>query len=174
MMKQSKRSSLSNILIGFILMFLVFGAYFLRWQPLETLEYKFYDFGLLLRVKSAASPIAVVAIDDDSITKLGRWPLPRTQIASMIEHLQNAGAKIIGLNIIFPNGTSIRVLLKSATSSRKSMMPRMHRSSGRQAAFMRRSRSRKSGWTTMQRWRRLSPLRRKWFSPSSSLSGNQS
>ncbi|MBN2437033.1 MAG: CHASE2 domain-containing protein [Deltaproteobacteria bacterium] len=101
MMKQARQSSLSNILIGFILMFLVFGAYFFRWQPLETLEYKFYDFGLMLRVKPAASPIAVVAIDDDSIAKIGRWPWSRTQIANMIGHLQNAGAKIIGLNIIY-------------------------------------------------------------------------
>ena len=101
MMKQIKQSSLSDILIGFILMVLVFGAYFLRWQPLETLEYKFYDFGLFLRVKPAASPIAVVAIDDDSITKIGRWPWPRAHIANMIVHLQNAGAKIIGLNIIY-------------------------------------------------------------------------
>jgi CHASE2 domain-containing sensor protein/tRNA A-37 threonylcarbamoyl transferase component Bud32 len=100
-MKQTKRSSFSNILIGFILMFLVFGAYFLRWQPLETLEYKFYDFGLLLRVKPAASPIAIVAIDDDSIAKMGRWPWPRAYIANMIDFFQNAGAKIIGLNIIY-------------------------------------------------------------------------
>ena len=101
MMKKIKRSSLSNILIGFILMFLVLGAYFLRWQPLETLEYKFYDFGLILRVKPAASPIAVVAIDDESIAKIGRWPWPRAHIANMIALLQNAGAKVIGLNILY-------------------------------------------------------------------------
>ncbi|MHB9097933.1 MAG: CHASE2 domain-containing protein, partial [Syntrophales bacterium] len=101
MMKKVKRSSFSNLLIGFILMFLVFGAYFLKWQPLETLEYKFYDFGLILRVKSAASPIAVVAIDDESIAKIGRWPWPRAHIANMIALLQNAGAKVIGLSILY-------------------------------------------------------------------------
>lgn len=101
MTKKVKRSSFSNLLIGFILMFMVFGAYFLKWQPLETLEYKFYDFGLILRVKPAASPIAVVAIDDESIAKIGRWPWPRAYIANMIALLQNAGAKVIGLSILY-------------------------------------------------------------------------
>ncbi|MCX5839241.1 MAG: serine/threonine-protein kinase [Deltaproteobacteria bacterium] len=100
-MKQIKRSPLSSILIGFILMFLVLGAYFLRWSPLETLEYKFYDFGLFLRVKPTAAPIAIVAIDDNSIEKIGRWPWPRAQIATMIALLDAAGPKVIGLNILY-------------------------------------------------------------------------
>ncbi len=100
-MKTSKRVVFSDLLIGFILMLLVLGAYFLRWNPIESLEYKSYDFGLSLRVKPAASPIAIVAINDDSIAKIGRWPWPRAHVADMISFLHNAGAKVIGLNILY-------------------------------------------------------------------------
>jgi len=129
-MKQIKRSSLSSILIGFILMFLVLGAYFLRWSPLEALEYKFYDFGLFLRVKPAASPIAIVAINDDSIDKIGRWPWPRAKIADIIALLDAAGAKVIGLNILYSERDlnqgllEIRNLIKKMDESQGAQKPR--------------------------------------------------
>ena len=51
------------------------------------------------RVWASAAPapnIAVIAIDDDSIGKLGRWPWPRDYHAALIDKLSKGGASVIG------------------------------------------------------------------------------
>jgi serine/threonine-protein kinase len=61
-----------------------------------------YDLGVKSanRNPGAASQIAIVAIDDESIRKLGRWPWPRTILAETIEQLTAAKAKVIGLQVL--------------------------------------------------------------------------
>ncbi|MDY6850454.1 MAG: CHASE2 domain-containing protein, partial [Thermodesulfobacteriota bacterium] len=76
---------------------------FVKVDFLESLEMTTYDLRMKLR---AAGPetktgIALIDIDDESITKLGRWPWPRSRIAGMIDKLKENGARIIGLNVIF-------------------------------------------------------------------------
>lgn len=44
--------------------------------------------------------IAIIAIDDRSLAKLGQWPFPRATLAEIIDRLNDAGAKTIGLDII--------------------------------------------------------------------------
>jgi len=70
---------------------------------LESLELKTYDLRMRLRVggETDQTNIAVVEIDDDSITKLGRWPWPRSLVAQMISKLKEQKASLIGLNVIF-------------------------------------------------------------------------
>ncbi len=68
----------------------------------RPIEMKSYD----LRAKLAASDkpghdIELVAITDDDIRELGRWPWPRDVIAGCIDNLSKAGAKVIALNIFF-------------------------------------------------------------------------
>jgi len=43
----------------------------------------------------------VVAIDDDSIKNIGRWPWPREIHAQMVDKLKSAGAKVIGSTIFY-------------------------------------------------------------------------
>ncbi|MCF6325494.1 MAG: EAL domain-containing protein [Gammaproteobacteria bacterium] len=45
--------------------------------------------------------IVIVTIDDDSLESLGHWPWPRSVHAELIDHLSSAGAKAIGMDIIF-------------------------------------------------------------------------
>jgi adenylate cyclase len=55
------------------------------------------------RLRGALAPpndIAIVVIDDRSLAKLGRWPLPRETLAEIIDHLRLAGAKSVGLDIL--------------------------------------------------------------------------
>jgi serine/threonine-protein kinase len=70
---------------------------------LESLELSTYDLRMKLRANGPETPtdIALVDIDDDSITKLGRWPWPRAMVARMVDKLKAQGATIIGLNVIF-------------------------------------------------------------------------
>src|SRR3989338_6923369 len=66
---------------------------------LETIELKSYD--LRMALFASARPSAEIAIVDESVAKLGRWPWPRTRIAEVINKISQAGAKVIGLNILF-------------------------------------------------------------------------
>ena len=68
---------------------------------LERLERIAYDAGILSanRNPGAASNIVLVAIDEESIQKIGRWPWPRTVLAEALERLSAAKAKVIGLQI---------------------------------------------------------------------------
>ncbi len=97
-----KKFFLSDLTIGIVLILAFVGLYFLQPAFLETLELKLYDARCTLRQASPqGNEIAIVAIDDDSINKLGRWPWPRAVIARGLDAINNCGAKVIGLNILF-------------------------------------------------------------------------
>lgn len=54
------------------------------------------------------APVQVVAIDEESIRRVGQWPWPRTEVARLIEQLSGAGAAVVALDIVFaePDRTS--------------------------------------------------------------------
>jgi adenylate cyclase len=49
----------------------------------------------------AAAPVRIIDIDDESLAQLGQWPWPRTRIAEMVDKLNNAGAAVIGFDVVF-------------------------------------------------------------------------
>ena len=49
--------------------------------------------------------ITLVAIDDASLTQIGRWPWPRTVHAELIRKLHDAGARVIGYDVNFPEAS---------------------------------------------------------------------
>jgi CHASE2 domain-containing sensor protein len=87
--------------IGLTITFIVLVMVWIRPAFLEAIEYRLFD----LRLKwfgsgAPAQNIAIVAIDEESITKLGRWPWPRSRVASLVDLLAAKGAKVIGLSLI--------------------------------------------------------------------------
>ena len=68
---------------------------------LEGLERDAYDVGVGMSSRDPGDQIAIVAIDDKSIQNIGRWPWSREIHAGMIEKLQGAGAKTIGITIFY-------------------------------------------------------------------------
>lgn len=54
------------------------------------------------------APVAVVAIDEESLRRVGQWPWPRTEVGRLLERLHQAGAAVIALDIVFaePDRTS--------------------------------------------------------------------
>jgi len=46
------------------------------------------------------SPVVVVLIDDQSLQKYGRWPWSRTLLARLTSNLSQAGAQVIGLDML--------------------------------------------------------------------------
>ena len=68
---------------------------------LNALERSAYEAGVRSSDKPPSDRIAVVAIDDQSIANIGRWPWPRSVISEMIGTLHAGGAKVIGIPIAF-------------------------------------------------------------------------
>ena len=68
---------------------------------LQSLERKAYDLGVQASTRTPSDKVAVIAIDDQSIANMGRWPWPRDLHARMTDLLAAAGAKAVGNTIFF-------------------------------------------------------------------------
>ena len=68
---------------------------------LQSLERKAYDLGVQASSRNAGDKIAVIAIDDQSIANIGRWPWSRDIHAKMTDMLAAAHAKVIGNTVFF-------------------------------------------------------------------------
>lgn len=55
----------------------------------------------LFTEKSARPDIVVIAIDDESIAKIGQWPWPRTVFADFFDKLKQVYPKAVGLDVVF-------------------------------------------------------------------------
>jgi serine/threonine-protein kinase len=60
-----------------------------------------YDLGVKMTSKNPSERIAVIAIDEQSIANIGRWPWPREVQAKLIDKLAEAKAKVIGNTTFF-------------------------------------------------------------------------
>jgi len=98
-----KKFFFSNLLWGSALLLVTLLFYFTS-TGLETAELKFYDFRARMSAASSAkNEVAIIEINDDSISKIGRWPWPRSKVAEMLLLLSSSTARpsVIGLNILF-------------------------------------------------------------------------
>ncbi len=68
---------------------------------ISRLEHSAYDFGVRSSTRIPSNKIAVIAIDDQSINNIGRWPWPRNVHAKMLEILKKGGARVIGETVFF-------------------------------------------------------------------------
>ncbi len=85
--------------LGVTLVFLV--GYLAGFGPFKSLEYTAYDMGVAAAAHPADDRIVILAIDDDSIDRIGRWPWPRSTMAEAIDKLTAAGARLIGVDIFY-------------------------------------------------------------------------
>lgn len=66
-----------------------------------ALERRFYDAASTASNRQPSDRIAIIAIDDQSIANLGRWPWPRTYQANLIDLLAQAKAKTVVQTVFF-------------------------------------------------------------------------
>jgi eukaryotic-like serine/threonine-protein kinase len=66
-----------------------------------TLDTKAYDWGVSATSKTPSDRVAVIAIDEESIANLGRWPWSREIHANMIDKLTISKSKVIGHTAFF-------------------------------------------------------------------------
>lgn len=76
------------------------GLSWLNPSFLQRLDLLAYDLLVPTRPVMAQPPV-VIAIDDASLSELGRWPWPRARHALMVDRLTQAGAAAIGMAVLF-------------------------------------------------------------------------
>ena len=90
----------SDWFFGVVIVIVVFGLNFAT-SFFKVLETKAYDWGVQATSKQPSDKVAVIAIDEQSIANIGRWPWPRDIHAAMIDKLTAAKAKVIGNTIFY-------------------------------------------------------------------------
>ncbi len=90
---------LITALIAVFYIFLSFRAFPLL-EGMERIVYS-VEMRLDLPRSMGENKIAIVNIDEKSLTQLGPWPWPRSLIAEMIHILKANGAKLVGLDLVF-------------------------------------------------------------------------
>src|SRR3954464_5090073 len=84
---------------------LVLCAILSLWEPFGVRALRDLEFDAFQRWSPRAydpeSPVRIVAIDDESLRRLGQWPWPRTRVAELINNLSGAGAATIVLDVLF-------------------------------------------------------------------------
>jgi CHASE2 domain-containing sensor protein len=117
----------SDWLVG-LLITLIF-VLFANSDLIQGVERNAYDLGVRSSSRVPSDKIAVVAIDDQSIANIGRWPWARDVHAKMHDILTQGGAKAIGQTVFFlepqldPGLQFIRELKRSFSESALATVP---------------------------------------------------
>ena len=110
-MKKTKTVLVIGILITLFYSFCAIN----KLLPLERFELLLYDLRYQMRGKTTPpKEIVIVAIDDKSLKKIGRWPWERKKMASLIDILSKMGAKVIFMDIIFSEAAKDDEILRNA------------------------------------------------------------
>jgi len=94
------KSPIARWIVGVTLLMCVL----LIWRPTfcEFFELKLYDLKFRFRgTLPASQQVVIVAIDDESLKTVGRWPWSREDMARMLTRLKQASPRVIALDIIF-------------------------------------------------------------------------
>ncbi len=69
---------------------------------LALAELKAFDLRMYARgTRKPQGTVVIVAIDDKSISELGRWPWPRTVLAQLADALKNYKVAVVGFDMVF-------------------------------------------------------------------------
>lgn len=97
-----KLLSVSPFKISIIIVFIVIIFYFVNFPFLNFMELKTLDLRFMSRGERVPGGETVIAaIDEKSLTELGRWPWSRTTIGKLIDVLKDSGARAIGFDVVF-------------------------------------------------------------------------
>ena len=101
-MKLKYIPQLNSLRIGIILTLLMLGVIYKRPMFMEQLEARAYDIRFGVRGEQPGTDqIVVVAMDDQSIEKLGRWPWPRNYWSVFFRNIRNYQPRVIALDVVF-------------------------------------------------------------------------
>ena len=103
--KWKRSRPLSHIGLAAALVPMLFCATLAYWEPFGVRALRDIVFDAYQRWSprpyDPETPVRVVAIDDESLARIGRWPWPRDRLADLVERLSSAGAATIVLDVLF-------------------------------------------------------------------------
>ena len=94
----AKKNLNIDMTLGIIIVLIFVGFSYTGLSIFEVMERTVYDAEMrfIHAEKRADNKIALIEIDDKSLTMLGPWPWPRNYIAEMIDIHKGDGVKLIG------------------------------------------------------------------------------
>jgi adenylate cyclase len=94
---------LNTITLSIILTAVSLVIFTLDLPLIELFELKSYDFKVRVRgERPISNKVVIVAIDEKSLKKEGRWPWPRVKMGQLVDNLSKGGTSVIGFDIFFP------------------------------------------------------------------------
>ncbi len=76
-------------------------ALLLGWQNgLGRLDQTLYDAAIVAHPRASNEDVVIIAIDDDSLSQIGRWPWPRAIHAALLSRLVEGRPRAIGFDLI--------------------------------------------------------------------------
>ena len=101
--RKRSRGALRTFAIGVAIvasLFLVESRYpsLLALFELQTFDFRLHH---ARGTRTPRGDVAIISIDDKSISELGRWPWPRTVLADLVESLRSYKVAVIGFDMVF-------------------------------------------------------------------------
>lgn len=91
-----------QMLSGFLVAIIVTLMYLYLPSNVQSLDNRLRDYMFVLRGSvPTTGDVVIVDIDEKSLKEMGQWPWQRIKFAQVLQNLTNAGAAIIGLDIVF-------------------------------------------------------------------------
>ena len=112
--------SISPFKIGLIIVILTIFLFLINNPFFYFMELKTLDLRLLSRgIRSPGTETVIAAIDEKSLTELGRWPWSRSTIAKLVDKLKENGARAVGLDVVFAEPDENSSLMQLSEISRE-------------------------------------------------------
>ncbi len=112
------RAALEWWLLAAVLVALVVALAHASREPsggaVSRIDAALYDLGLRMWARPPRDEVVIVAIDDDSLAQVGRWPWRRAVAALLLERLQAARPRAIGIDVLFSEPALDDALLERA------------------------------------------------------------
>ena len=91
-----------DVILGAVVSLVMLLGLYVGVGPIDTLELKLYDLRAKLRAnRQVGDEIVIVAVDDASISQIGRWPWPRAYMGQLVDQLSEAESKVIALDLLY-------------------------------------------------------------------------
>ena len=105
-------------LVLFLPLILICALYIFGWEFLTILELKSMDLVVRTETTSPKAPITIVTVDEKSLKAVGRWPWPRETLARLVEKIDTAEPRVIGLDMFFPEESTPDTIVSTGEMER--------------------------------------------------------
>ena len=98
-----------HVIVPLVALVMALGLHLRAPRLVENLRFQIFDTYQRISPRPYTPvPVVIVDIDDASLRRIGQWPWPRTRVAALVDMLRDAGAAVIGIDLILtePDRTS--------------------------------------------------------------------